>query len=81
MFPTGIEKEVIFMEITGKLLLNLYASCHVSNFPITSYSSFLEFLITAGLAASNLPPLVAVAKFKFHHLTSPISDLAVTVEI
>ena len=29
-FPTGIEKEVIFMEITGKLLSNLYSSCQVS---------------------------------------------------
>jgi len=29
-FPTGIEKEVIFMEVTGKLLSNLYNSCHVS---------------------------------------------------
>ena len=29
-FPTGIEKEVIFMEITGKLLGNLYAACSVS---------------------------------------------------
>ena len=29
-FPTGIEKEVVFMEITGKILTNLYSSCHVS---------------------------------------------------
>ena len=29
-FPTGVEREVIFMEITGKLLTNLYSSCHVS---------------------------------------------------
>jgi hypothetical protein len=26
-FPTGISNEVIFMEITGKILGNLYASC------------------------------------------------------
>ena len=30
MFPSGIEKEVVFMEITGKILTNLYSSCHVS---------------------------------------------------
>ena len=30
MFPTGIENEVVFMEITGKTLQNLYASCKVS---------------------------------------------------
>ena len=29
-FPTGIENEVIFMEITGKLLHNLYSTCQVS---------------------------------------------------
>ena len=29
-FPTGIENEVVFMEITGKILGNLYASCQVS---------------------------------------------------
>lgn len=33
-FPTGIEKEVIFMEITGKLLTNLYSSCQVSQFEL-----------------------------------------------
>ena len=26
-FPTGIANEVVFMEITGKTLSNLYASC------------------------------------------------------
>lgn len=26
-FPTGIENEVVFMEITGKLLKNLYDQC------------------------------------------------------
>ena len=30
MFPTGIENEVVFMEITGKTLQNLYSSCKVS---------------------------------------------------
>lgn len=30
MFPSGIENEVIFMEITGKTLSNLYSSCQVS---------------------------------------------------
>jgi dynein heavy chain len=35
-FPTGIEKEVIFMEITGKLLSNLYASCQEIFLPILS---------------------------------------------
>ena len=29
-FPTGIENEVVFMEITGKTLGNLYSSCQVS---------------------------------------------------
>ena len=29
-FPTGIENEVVFMELTGKTLSNLYASCQVS---------------------------------------------------
>ena len=29
-FPSGIENEVIFQEITGKLLQNLYTSCQVS---------------------------------------------------
>ena len=29
-FPSGIENEVIFQEITGKLLQNLYNSCQVS---------------------------------------------------
>ena len=29
-FPTGIENEVVFMEITGKLLANLYTHCQVS---------------------------------------------------
>jgi dynein heavy chain len=35
-FPTGIEKEVIFMEITGKLLSNLYTSCQEIFLPILS---------------------------------------------
>ena len=30
MFPSGIENEVVFMEITGKTLSNLYSSCQVS---------------------------------------------------
>mgnify|MGYP000288799243 FL=1 len=30
MIPTGIDNEVIFMEITGKTLQNLYSSCQVS---------------------------------------------------
>ena len=29
-FPTGIENEVVFMEITSKILGNLYSSCQVS---------------------------------------------------
>ena len=29
-FPTGIANEVVFMEITGKTLGNLYSSCQVS---------------------------------------------------
>lgn len=28
-FPSGIENEIIFMELTGKTLSNLYASCQV----------------------------------------------------
>ena len=41
MFPTGIEKEVVFMEITGKILTNLYASCHVSAILIPIFQKFL----------------------------------------
>ena len=29
-FPTGIENEVVFMEITSKILGSLYTSCQVS---------------------------------------------------
>ena len=29
-FPTGIHNEVVFMEVTGKILGNLYSSCQVS---------------------------------------------------
>ena len=29
-FPTGIANEVVFMEITGKMLQNLYGTCSVS---------------------------------------------------
>ena len=29
-FPTGIHNEVVFMEVTGKILSNLYSSCQVS---------------------------------------------------
>ena len=32
-FPSGIENEVVFMEITGKTLSNLYSSCQVSHPP------------------------------------------------
>lgn len=31
-FPTGIANEVVFMEITGKILANLYSSCQVRPF-------------------------------------------------
>jgi len=31
-FPTGIANEVVFMEITGKILSNMYSSCQVSHF-------------------------------------------------
>ena len=42
-FPNGIEKEVIFMEITGKLLSNLYASCQVSPFaPLSPFTGRLK---------------------------------------
>ena len=44
-FPTGIANEVVFMEITGKTLSNLYASCQVSqNFNLTPKATiFLNF--------------------------------------
>lgn len=41
-FPTGIENEVIFQEITGKLLSNLYASCQVSK--NSNFFASLQFL-------------------------------------
>ena len=38
-FPTGISNEVVFMEITGKTLANLYSACSVSKISDTNYSS------------------------------------------
>lgn len=32
-FPSGIKNEVVFMEITGKTLQNLYLTCQVSAAP------------------------------------------------
>jgi len=34
LFPTGIENEVVFMEITGKLLKNLYDQCQEIFLPV-----------------------------------------------
>ena len=41
-FPTGIANEVVFMEITGKILANLYSSCQVRQF--VYFKNFRPFL-------------------------------------
>lgn len=48
-FPTGIENEVVFMEITGKTLGNLYSSCQVSAPP--------QFLFPGLSLATNSFPI------------------------
>ena len=58
LFPTGIENEVVFMEVTGKTLGMLYSSCQVSSIPrrpvghsgtvIADFQAFNDHLVGPG---------------------------------
>jgi hypothetical protein len=52
-FPTGIENEVVFQEITGKTLANLHAQCMVSNRLIT-VNQFCSYRISRNFGLLEL---------------------------
>ena len=67
-FPTGIDNEVVFMEITGKLLKNLYDQCQVSP-TLKFFLSVRQQVIllnghSANLNSSPNPNLVLAVHFR-----------------
>ena len=60
-FPTGIHNEVVFMEVTGKILSNLYSSCQVS---FLTRSRCRLASLTSDLFLKYWPRISSISRFE-----------------
>ena len=60
-FPTGIHNEVVFMEVTGKILSNLYSSCQVS---FLTRSRCRLVSLTSDLFLKYWPHISSISRFE-----------------